>query len=352
MKRPAACAALLALLALACNTLFPPSPSTQPPAQPTIEAEPVTTLPSSGAAASELNSSPPERPVKLIFIHHSSGGNWLADPAENGSYGGDLGRALMENNYFVSATNYGWGPDGIGDRTDVGHWWEWFRGPRSAAYLRALYREGGQNIGDFGGWPRLASDPGGENEIILLKSCFPNSALGGDPRDPAITGDNPLRGQDAWSAEMTVANAKGIYVDLLGYFATQPDKLFVVVTAPPLHAADTSAEQSANARAFNRWLVENWLRDYPLANVAVFDYYNVLTSNRGDGDHNDLGAAGGNHHRSRDGAIEYVTDRGGDTSAYAVAGDSHPTTAGNLKATGEFVPLLNVFYHRWQDAGQ
>jgi hypothetical protein len=58
---------------------------------------------------------PPASPVKLIFIHHSTGGNWLADPASN-ELGGGLGRALMENNYFVSATNYGWGPDGIGDR--------------------------------------------------------------------------------------------------------------------------------------------------------------------------------------------------------------------------------------------
>ena len=63
---------------------------------------------------------PPASPVKLIFIHHSTGGNWLADPAGN-ELGGDLGRELMNNNYFVSATNYGWevGGDTIGDRTDV-----------------------------------------------------------------------------------------------------------------------------------------------------------------------------------------------------------------------------------------
>ncbi len=62
--------------------------------------------------------SPPASPVRLIFIHHSTGGNWLADPNDDQPYGG-LGRALMDNNYYVSATNYGWGPDGIGDRTDI-----------------------------------------------------------------------------------------------------------------------------------------------------------------------------------------------------------------------------------------
>ena len=36
-------------------------------------------------------------------------------------YGG-LGLALGNNNYFVSDTNYGWGPNSIGDRTDILNW--------------------------------------------------------------------------------------------------------------------------------------------------------------------------------------------------------------------------------------
>lgn len=112
---------------------------------------------------------PPAEPVKLIFIHHSCGGNWLADPASN-ALGGGLGRALMANNYFVSATNYGWGPDSIGDATDIPNWLDWFRGERSPVYLEALYNENGQNVGDFGDWPRLVDDPGGENQIIMFKS--------------------------------------------------------------------------------------------------------------------------------------------------------------------------------------
>jgi hypothetical protein len=51
--------------------------------------------------------------MRLIFIHHSTGENWLRDDY------GELGKALSENNYFVSDTNYGWGPEGIGDRTDI-----------------------------------------------------------------------------------------------------------------------------------------------------------------------------------------------------------------------------------------
>ena len=89
------------------------------------------------------NTNRPSRAMRLVFIHHSTGEAWLAD-----GHGG-LGLALRANNYFVSDTNYGWGPEQIGDTTDMGHWWEWFRGPRSSQYLAAIYAETGQNC-DYG----------------------------------------------------------------------------------------------------------------------------------------------------------------------------------------------------------
>ncbi|MBL7184267.1 MAG: DNRLRE domain-containing protein [Anaerolineae bacterium] len=272
--------------------------------------------------------------VKLIFIHHSCGENWLGDGD------GGLGIALRDNNYFVSDTNYEWGPDNIGDNTDIGHWWDWFRGTSSATYLSALYAESDQHSW----YSRLPTDPGGENEIIMFKSCYPNSYLGGNPGDPPTTGSNPLRGEDCWSDYHTVANAKGIYNDILEYFETRQDKLFVAITAPPVQD-DTYAD---NARAFNTWLVEDWLDGYPYNNVAVFDFYNVLTSNGGNWYTNDLDWDTGNHHRYRSGTIEYITDQGGNTAAYPDGGsDDHPSQAGNQKATAEFVQLLNVFYNRW-----
>ncbi|MBN1262019.1 MAG: hypothetical protein JXB35_15170 [Anaerolineae bacterium] len=273
------------------------------------------------------NPAPPDDPVKLIFIHHSTGGNWLADPNDDQPYGG-LGRALMDNNYFVSATNYGWGPEGIGDRTDIVNWPEWFLGPERDRIMQAVYTENGQNIGDFGAWPRT-SDPGGENMIIMFKSCFPKSDLDGKP------GDAPLAEPNDW--DYTVANARAVYIALLDYFATRPDKLFIVITAPPLQRSETSRARAANARAFNTWLVNDWLQGYPYANVAVFDYYNVLT----DPD---------NHHRWNGRASEHIQAADTDYAAYP-SGDSHPSTEGHHKATEEFVPLLNAIYNRWQAAG-
>jgi hypothetical protein len=301
--------------------------------------------PSVGWVAAADDPGPPASPVKLIFIHHSTGGNWLADPNADGPYGG-LGLALMNNNYFVSATNYGWGPESIGDRTDIVNWPEWFTGPDRDAVMTAVYGETGQNFQDFGSWTRLAVDPGGQNEIIMFKSCFPNSNLYGNPQDP------PLAEPNDW--EYSVANAKAVYNSLLTYFATRQDKLFIVIAAPPLSKADypidpglSPAARAANARAFNNWLVNDWLSGYAHHNVAVFDYYNVLTSNGGTVNTNDAGQSSGNHHRWWNGAIQHVQGLNNNFAAYP-SGDSHPTTAGHQKATSEFVSLLNIYYHRWK----
>ncbi len=263
------------------------------------------------ARAQADDPTPPAEPVKLIFIHHSCGENWLTD-----GYG-NLGISLGENNYFVSDTNYGWGPDSIGDRTDILNWMEWFRSDSMPTYMEALFNESGQNSW----YARNLADPGGENQIIMFKSCFPNSNLEGSPND------RPTPGED-----LTVGNAKYIYNSLLDYFITRPDKLFIVITAPPVQ----DREYAQNARAFNTWLVQDWLREnnYPLNNVAVFDFYNILT----DPD---------NHHRYYNGQIEYITDNGRDTLYYDSSGDDHPNEAGSQKATNEFIPLLNIYYHRW-----
>jgi len=290
-----------------------------------------------------LNPNPPDEVVKLVFIRHSCGENWL------GNGNGNLGTALGTNNYYVSDTYYNWGPDSIGSYTDIGHWWLWFRGPNSSTYLDALYH----TTTRYADYTRPMADPGGENEIIMFKSCFPNSNLQGHPNDPPTAGNNPLRGQSAGTSAHTVGNAKGIYNDLLEYFETRQDKLFVVITAPPV----LDATYAANARAFNNWLVNDWLADYTYHNVVVFDFYNVLTTNGGNADTNDLGWSTGNHHRvvtsTTPITIEHTTDGDDDVNPNVLEYPSwgtndHPNTAGNRKGTGEFIPLLNVYYSCWK----
>jgi len=137
--------------------------------------------------------------VKLIFIHHSCGENWLAD--ENGG----LARELEKNHFFVSDTNYGWGLDSIGDRTDIINWPEWFVEERSAKILNALYKERGVHSP----YRRKIGDPGGENEIIMFKSCFPNSNLEGNPKDPPSSGDG--RGTDRGELERSLQPTSQIF---------------------------------------------------------------------------------------------------------------------------------------------
>jgi len=137
------------------------------------------------------NSNPPSSPVKLIFIHHSTGGHWLADDNSDNPYGG-LGTSLKNNNYYVSATNYCWGPiwtdqgQPIGSFTDIPNWPVWFTGSNRDTIMSRVYSETAQNFADcdgnsFGSWSRLSTNPGGENQIIMFKSCFPNSNLYGNP---------------------------------------------------------------------------------------------------------------------------------------------------------------------------
>ena len=73
----------------------------------------------------------------------------------------------------------------------------------------------------------------------------------------------------------------------------------------------------AMARAFNNWLVNDWLaRPISYNNVFVFDFYNVLTTNGGNRNTNDLGQETGNHHRWWNNAIQHKTDGGSNVSAY------------------------------------
>jgi hypothetical protein len=258
---------------------------------------------------------PPSSVVKLIFIHHSTGEGWLND--DNGG----LGIALSQNNYFVSDTYYGWGPNSIGDRTDIPDWLDWFRSGNTATYMAALYNESDRRLSYTRG---TLSDPGGENEIIMFKSCFPNSALEGHPDDPPSL--------EGW---LTVGHAKYVYNQLLLYFEAHPDKLFVVITAPPL----SDLTYATNARAFNQWLMNDWLgqNNYTLKNVAIFDFYNVLTGPD-------------NHHRFYNNAVQHIITQNNNTLYYPSGDyDDHPSKEGNLKATNEFVTLLNVFYHRWKN---
>jgi len=304
--RSAAAMATLALALLGSGPACREAPEREKPMPPPAPSE----------AAAARSAAPPASPVPLLFIHHSCGGQLLADPGprvgkdsiyETHPNGGGLRRLLQENRYVVHEASYG---SRVGQDTDICHWNAKFREHMDAVLATRHQDE------------RLA--PGVRNRVVMFKSCYPNSwidSYGPEPGRP-----------DA--CEHTTANYQAAYRALLPSFEKHPDTLFVAVTAPPLAEPrgdriknlvkrmlgreDIPSKAGPRIRAFNNWLKDRqtgWLKDYPLNNVAVFDMYDVLTGH-------------GQSHWS-----VYPTGDGT---------DSHPSAEGNRRVAAEFVPFLNA----------
>lgn len=263
--------------------------------------------------------------IPILFIHHSCGGQMLApngpDVGDSCIYeshpnGGGLRHALTDLGYVVHEASY---DSIVGGHTDMFDYLPKFRNQMERV-LRTRTQD--QELPD-----------GERNRIVVFKSCFTESEFvgegsgAGDPRGP----------------ELTVANARATLRELLPEFARHPETLFVYVTAPTLSpnvpaeplwktllksvragASLTLAhrERRRLARMFNNWVVaeDGWLHGYTGHNVAVFNYYDVLT---GHGCSNFL---------------EYVNRE----DIY----DSHPARQGNEIAAHEFVGTLNAAVRR------
>lgn len=312
----------------------------------------------------------PDNPVKVVFIHHSVGSNLLADTGPN-SNGGGLGLLLGQNNYYVRETDYDWDAQdnpGIGSRTDIGLFSYWFSDTRDSGgngipdrddIMFSVYNNTHKEA--YPGYTDVLTDPGGENEIVIFKSCYYNSVV----RDDNSYGVDSIRRRSSYSTGHTLGNLKILYNEYLEYFKANPDKMFVLIVAPPMMEESReftlldgdrgsyiwpTVTEAANGRALANWLVGKdqggWLaeNDWVNKNVYVFDLFNVLS----DFD---------NHHRVEDSEIIHsISSRSDDFLSYPTLydasdisnNDNHPNTAGNIKAAGEFAPLLNAFYNRWQ----
>jgi hypothetical protein len=227
--------------------------------------------------------------VNLVFIHHSVGENWLND---------GLCQSLNDRGYNVADIYYGWRE--YGDRTDTVDWPMWF----NDEVMSLVYQETGNMTA-----PNTLRPAPGENTIVMFKSCFPNSDVGSD-----------------------ISDEQAIYNSLVPYVQEHPDKMFVLVTSPPMQ----EISDPQKTRELCDWLTDRqsgWLADLTTGNVFVFDLYNVLTDSAA-------------HHRLVDGQEVHESVPGHNTLAYP-SGDDHPSTEGNIKATEEFVPLLDFWYQQF-----
>ena len=270
---------------------------------------------------SSFSADAPESPIDLVFLHHSVGGQLLADKGsadDSGSVhpnGGGLRRMLEDRHYLVHQATYG---SRLGERTDLFDWLPKFR-----VFMSDVLRiaEQDQPLPD-----------GQVNRVVLFKSCYPNNLFEGDGGENGNP-DGP---------RLTLANAKATLRALLPIFAKYPDTLFVYLTTPPLigiaHSdpaikwlakrvlgkpttAEKLARQGQLSRDFANWVAaeDGWRKDYALANFVVFDYYDLLT---------DEGASNFLRYPSGDGL------------------DNHPNADGNRKAALALVPFLNQAVRR------
>jgi hypothetical protein len=254
----------------------------------------------------------PARELSLLFVHHSVGAQLLADPGPGDGVrrhenGGGLRSLLESSGYRVHGATYG---SRLGERTDLFDWPDKFTRHMDELLTTA-----------DGSSPMRG---GARHDVVLFKSCFPNNGF-----DSTGTAPGTPRGP-----ELSVENAKAALRSLLPEFRKHPNVLFVYLTAPPLApktppeplwkwAAKSllgrSSEQRLTAQAqlagqFNAWVVgeRGWLDGYPLKNVAVVDYQQMLANDQ--------------H------LLVYPT---GDGS------DSHPSSEGQLRAAPLVLAALN-----------
>ena len=88
---------VLTIVVLGCTGLLRATAAPVPPTQPARLYMPDPVSEYAPVTALADNPNPPAARVRLVFVHHSTGGNWLADIGQNEQAGG-LGQALMNNN--------------------------------------------------------------------------------------------------------------------------------------------------------------------------------------------------------------------------------------------------------------
>jgi hypothetical protein len=218
--------------------------------------------------------------TNIVFLHHSVGEGLIAQGRLRQRFS-DAGYALWDQGYNSQqlrapngkTTGYGYYvPD---DNTDPDGLAQIFAQP-----VYAL------PINTFSGLL--------QHEVIIFKSCFPVSDIATDEQ---------------------LERYKTFYLGIRDVMTKHPDKVFIVLTPPPLNPAETNAANAKRARAFANWLRsdEFWNKK---SKFFVFDLFEAFAE-------------------SNSVSPDYSMLR----QAYRDGSDSHP----NAKANETVAPLLVDF---------
>jgi hypothetical protein len=199
--------------------------------------------------------------IRVIFLHHSTGGNLIrdgrarerfasADPRiEFWDHGYDPAglRGLLRVHAFLDRPEVGL-RDGAGrlqlstwhvpnNNTDPDGLAVLFQQPVTTPPQNALSR-----LLDF--------------DVIIFKSCYPVTAIKDDAQ---------------------LETYQQYYRTIRDTIDRFPEKLFIPMTPPPLRASLTTPEQAARARQFADWMTSDAFTG-GRENIAVYDFFDALAA--------------------------------------------------------------------------
>jgi len=160
--------------------------------------------------------------TNIIFLHHSTGDNLIRQ--------GGVRERFMEAGYGF--WDHGYNHQGLRrpDGTATGYS---YNIPDDNTDPDGFARIFSQRLNEL---PLNAFSGLLQYDVIAFKSCFPVSDIASDEQ---------------------LETYKTYYLSIRDVMGQHPDKIFVVVTQPPLNPAATDAETAARAGAFANWLKSN-----------------------------------------------------------------------------------------------
>ncbi len=178
--------------------------------------------------------------TNILFVHHSVG-RFLIE-------GGELRSRLQNEGYTFWDQDYSYEgltkPDGTpagysyfipNDNTDIDGFADIFQQREYSIPINAL--------SSFL-----------QHEVILIKSCYPNSAIQDD-------------------AELELRKQQ--YMTMRSRMDQYPNHIFIILTSPPLNPAETNPEDARRARELTSWLAApEFTKGHP--NLFVFNFFDLL----------------------------------------------------------------------------
>ena len=144
-----------------------------------------------------------------------------------------------------------------------------------------------------------------QHDVIAFKSCYPASA---------IKSDAQLAERKAW------------YLKIRDFMDEHPEKMFIVVTQPPLNPAETSPDAAARARLFADWLKSDEFLQGRI-NVVTFDLFDQLAE-----------------------SDQQATDANMLRQNYRQDSDSHPVEAANQIVGPQFANFIIDAVERYKQS--